>query len=62
MAQGILPLKYKTGVEWAEVCHVPNAIGNYKKGLGYRYEEAHYRRTVLVTETKKGLSQKTQPP
>jgi len=29
--------KYKTGVEWAEVCYVPNAIGHSKKGLEYRY-------------------------
>ncbi len=29
--------KYKTGVEWAEVCYVPNAIANSKKGPEYRY-------------------------
>jgi hypothetical protein len=29
--------KYKTGVEWAEVCYVPNAIGHSKKGPEYRY-------------------------
>jgi hypothetical protein len=29
--------KYKTGVEWAEVCYVPNAIGHSKKGSEYRY-------------------------
>jgi len=26
-----------TGVEWAEVCFVPNAIGHRKKGPAYRY-------------------------
>jgi len=30
-------VKYKTGVEWAEVCYVPNKIGHRKKGLEYRY-------------------------
>ena len=29
--------KCKTGVEWAEVCYVPNAIGYSKKGSEYRY-------------------------
>jgi len=29
--------KYATGVEWAEVCFVPNAIGHSKKGPAYRY-------------------------
>ncbi len=29
--------KYKTGVEWAEVCYVPSAIGHSKKGPEYRY-------------------------
>jgi len=29
--------KYATGVEWAEVCYVPNAIGHSKKGPEYRY-------------------------
>ena len=29
--------KVKTGVEWAEVCFVPNAIGHSKKGPEYRY-------------------------
>ena len=29
--------KYKTGTEWAEVCFVPSAIGNSKKGPEYRY-------------------------
>jgi hypothetical protein len=29
--------KKKTGVEWAEVCFVPNAIGHSKKGPEYRY-------------------------
>jgi len=29
--------KYKTGVEWAEVCYVPNAIASSKKGPEYRY-------------------------
>jgi hypothetical protein len=29
--------KYKTGVEWAEVCYVPNAIGHSKKCPEYRY-------------------------
>lgn len=29
--------KYETGVEWAEVCYVPNAIGHSKKGSEYRY-------------------------
>jgi len=29
--------KYKTGVEWAEVCYVPNAIGHSKKDPAYRY-------------------------
>ncbi len=27
----------KTGVQWAEVCFVPNAIGHSKKGPEYRY-------------------------
>lgn len=27
----------KTGVEWAEVCYVPGAIGHSKKGPEYRY-------------------------
>ena len=31
--------KYATGVEWAEVCFVPNAIGHSKKGPEYRYLE-----------------------
>lgn len=30
-------VKYKTGVEWSEVCYVPNAIGHSKKGPTYRY-------------------------
>ncbi len=30
-------IKEKTGVEWAEVCFVPNAIGHSKKGPEYRY-------------------------
>jgi hypothetical protein len=30
-------VKYKTGVEWAEVCYIPNKIGHRKKGLEYRY-------------------------
>ena len=29
--------KKATGVEWAEVCFVPNAIGHSKKGPEYRY-------------------------
>ena len=29
--------KESTGVEWAEVCFVPNAIGHSKKGPEYRY-------------------------
>jgi len=29
--------KCQTGVEWAEVCYVPNAIGHSKKGPEYRY-------------------------
>jgi hypothetical protein len=29
--------KQETGVEWAEVCFVPNAIGHSKKGPEYRY-------------------------
>jgi len=29
--------KKETGVEWAEVCFVPNAIGHSKKGPEYRY-------------------------
>jgi len=29
--------KYATGTEWAEVCYVPNAIGNSKKDPVYRY-------------------------
>jgi hypothetical protein len=29
--------KYNTGVEWAEVCFVPNAIAHSKKGPEYRY-------------------------
>jgi hypothetical protein len=29
--------KYKTGVEWAEVCYVPNAVGHSKKSPEYRY-------------------------
>jgi hypothetical protein len=29
--------KYKTGVEWAEVCYVPNKIGYSKKCPEYRY-------------------------
>jgi len=29
--------KYATGVEWAEVCYVPNAIGHSKKCPEYRY-------------------------
>jgi len=43
MAQGVLPIKYeaekkyKTAVEWAEVCYVPNAIGHSRKGPEYRY-------------------------
>ena len=30
-------VKYKTGVEWSEVCYVPDAIGHSKKGPTYRY-------------------------
>nr|MDA3832426.1 transposase [Spirochaetales bacterium] len=30
-------VKYKTGVECADVCYIPNAIGHSKKGSGYRY-------------------------
>ena len=30
-------VKYKTGVEWAEVCYIPNKIGHSKKGPEYRY-------------------------
>lgn len=29
--------RIKTNTEWAEVCFVPNAIGNSKKGSEYRY-------------------------
>ena len=29
--------KYKTCLEWAEVCYVPNAIGQSKKCPEYRY-------------------------
>ena len=29
--------RYKTGVEWAEVCYVPSAIGHSKKCPEYRY-------------------------
>lgn len=29
--------RVETGQEWAEVCFVPNAIGNSKKGPSYRY-------------------------
>jgi hypothetical protein len=29
--------KEKTGVQWAEVCFVPNAIGHSKNGVEYRY-------------------------
>jgi len=29
--------KHKTGVEWAEICYVPNVIGQIKKGPEYRY-------------------------
>jgi hypothetical protein len=29
--------KFKTGSQWAEVCFVPNKIGNKKTGLEYRY-------------------------
>ncbi len=39
--------KEKSGVEWAEVCFVPNAIGNSKKGPEYRYLA---KREVLVEQ------------
>lgn len=29
--------RQKTGIEWAEVCFVPNAIGHSKNGPAYRY-------------------------
>jgi hypothetical protein len=40
-------IKEKTGVEWAEVCFVPNAIGHSKKGPEYRYLA---KREVLVEQ------------
>jgi len=39
--------KEKSGVEWAEVCYVPNAIGHSKKGVEYRYLA---KREVLVEQ------------
>jgi hypothetical protein len=39
--------KEPTGVEWAEVCFVPNAIGHSKKGPEYRYLA---KREVLVEQ------------
>jgi hypothetical protein len=39
--------KKATGVEWAEVCFVPNAIGRSKKGPEYRYLA---KREVLVEQ------------
>jgi hypothetical protein len=39
--------KEKSGVEWAEVCFVPNAIGHSKKGPEYRYLP---KREVLVEQ------------
>ena len=39
--------KRETGVEWAEVCFVPNAIGHSKKGPEYRYL---VRREALVEQ------------
>jgi len=39
--------KEKSGVEWAEVCFVPNAIGHSKKGPEYRYLA---KREVLVEQ------------
>jgi hypothetical protein len=39
--------KKKTGVQWAEVCYVPNAIGHSKKAPEYRYLA---KREVLVQQ------------
>jgi len=51
--------KKETGVEWAEVCFVPNAIGHSKKGPEYRYlakREAMVEQRVLP-----GMEQQVLP-
>ena len=76
MAQGILPFKYESdwkpiykvvkgkkedsGVQWAEVCFVPNAIGHSKKGPEYRYLA---KREVIVEQRQfPGMEQQLSLP
>jgi hypothetical protein len=53
-------VKEPTGVEWAEVCFVPNAIGHSKKGPEYRYLA---KREVIVEQPKlPGIDQQLNLP
>ena len=50
--------KEDSGVQWAEVCFVPNAIGHSKKGPEYRYLA---KREVLVEQRElPGMEQQEQ--
>jgi len=52
--------KEESGVEWAEVCFVPNAIGHSKKGPEYRYLA---KREVLVKQRElPGMEQQLSLP
>jgi len=52
--------KEKSGVEWAEVCFVPNAIGHSKKGVEYRYLA---KREVIVEQRElPGMEQQLSLP
>ena len=51
--------RVKTGVEWAEVCFVPNAIGHSKKGPEYRYLAI---REVLAEQEIPGIAPQRELP
>jgi hypothetical protein len=52
--------KQTTGVEWAEVCFVPNAIGHSKKGPEYRYLAK--REVVVEQQMLPGMDQQLRLP
>jgi len=52
--------KEPTGVEWAEVCFVPNAVGHSKKGPEYRYLAK--REVMVEQQVLAGLDQQISLP
>jgi len=52
--------KEATGVEWAEVCFVPNAIGHSKKGPEYRYLAK--REVIVEQQVLPGMDQQFSLP